>query len=264
MSEYLRRQGRSLQTPQRVYTHPETGRRITLIGMVHVGEPRYFDQVKAVIAECEAAGAVVHSEASPKHLTDDQLLKMTPEEAEVIQEFKRGSHLIKHQVPAFGWIDQTSAFWPWPETWQFIDLSRIDMIRMTGTEKLLRFIRRINDMMDWEDNDSKKPHMYRLSIATTFRLAASNSKRVQRRLEPPVHKVLVDHRNKVAMDAVHATTQDVVLVWGSKHLVGMEADLRDHGYVRVSETWHHVFQLPSVIGSVWGVVRGKPLKPPVA
>ncbi|HKX24254.1 MAG TPA: hypothetical protein VJM46_03370 [Candidatus Saccharimonadales bacterium] len=259
MSEYLRRQGRSLQTPQRVYTHPGTGRRVTLIGMVHVAEPRYFAEVKEAIEKCEANGAVVHNEGSAKRLADESVIGLTPGEAELIQELQRCERLKAQRLPMFGWADQNIAMLPYPDTWQFIDLSRVEIIRMTGTEELLRNTRRMNHMMDWADGDTKTPYACRLSIAVAFRRCASNSPRVQKKLVQPIHRVLIDHRNKVALDAVHASTQDVVLVWGATHLPGMEADLRAHGYVRLEEAWRTAFQLPSVIGSLWGMVRGKPL-----
>ena len=262
MSEYLRRQGRCLQTPQRVYVHPDTGRTITLIGMMHVGEPRYYTDVKAAVAECEAGGAVIHCEGSGKRLADESLIGLTPAEAELIQELQRGERLKAQRLPMFGWVEQLTALAPFPETWQFIDLGRVEVIRMTGTDELLRNTRRTNNLMDWADDDTKTPYVCRISIALGFRQHASDSPRIQRKLTLPIHQVLVEHRNKLAMDAVHATRQDVVLLWGAKHLPGMEADLRDHGYQRVAETWRTAFQLPSVLGSLWSVLRRKPLTAP--
>lgn len=260
MSQYLRRQGRVIQAPQLVYSHLATGRRVTLIGMVHVAEPRFYDEVKVVVANCEANGAVVHAEGSGKTLAEEVLTGITEAEAEVIRELQRGELLKAHRLPLFGWADQNMAMLPYPDSWQFIDLSRLDVIRLTGTDVLMRTYRDLNNLMDWAETDTKKPHLCRLSIAMGFRKYASNSRRVQKKLDLPEHRVLVDQRNKVAMAAVHGSAQDVVLVWGTKHLPGMEEDLREHGFVRVDEFWRTVFQLPSLVGSLWGMFRGRPLK----
>jgi hypothetical protein len=46
------------------------------------------------------------------------------------------------------------------------------------------------------------------------------------------------------MKAVHSISEDAVVVWGCGHAPAMEADLFEHGYERIGETWHRVGRVP--------------------
>jgi hypothetical protein len=48
-----------LQTPVIRYGHWATGRIVTLVGTVHIGEASYYNRLHAMVTQLEAAGAVV-------------------------------------------------------------------------------------------------------------------------------------------------------------------------------------------------------------
>ena len=48
-----------LQTPVIRYWHRATGRSVTLVGTVHIGDAMYYKRLHATVTKLEAAGAVV-------------------------------------------------------------------------------------------------------------------------------------------------------------------------------------------------------------
>jgi hypothetical protein len=53
---------RNIETPVRVYQHPETQSRVDLIGTVHYAEPGYYRQIQTILDERAASGAITHCE----------------------------------------------------------------------------------------------------------------------------------------------------------------------------------------------------------
>src|SRR6266511_2808288 len=96
MAEYLRLIRRThLQTSIHYYAHPDTGRRVTMIGTHHVGERAYFAGLRVVIDELEAAGALVHCEGSRLLPCDDP--DITAEEQQLLAELRRCDALEKRR-----------------------------------------------------------------------------------------------------------------------------------------------------------------------
>jgi len=60
--ETLRIARAHLQTPVLYYTHPDTGRRIMIVGMHHTGAPEYYAEATVLIDRFAAAGGVVQCE----------------------------------------------------------------------------------------------------------------------------------------------------------------------------------------------------------
>jgi hypothetical protein len=71
----LRLRRRHVETVVRVFEAPDTGRRLTLVGTMHLGDAGYYDGLSALLADLEASGTAVHYErirrADDADLTDD-------------------------------------------------------------------------------------------------------------------------------------------------------------------------------------------------
>jgi hypothetical protein len=85
----------------------------------------------------------------------------------------------------------------------------------------------------------------------TLRASSSNKQRIQTKLRTgPYDGVLLERREKVALDGLHAATTDVVLLWGAMHLPAFEADLLARGYTCESQTWHTACLMPSITAAL--------------
>src|SRR5436190_9307029 len=135
MAEHMRMRGRHLQTPIRCHVHPDTGRRVWLVGMVHHGEPRYYHEITQAVAAYMAAGAVVHAEGTPP--PEDRSL-LTPQEREVLDEQDKADTLSAEVYAAWGWVKQSIGFGRFtPQGWQRVDLTMLELISVVGADVML-------------------------------------------------------------------------------------------------------------------------------
>ena len=56
--------------PVRRYVHPETGGRVTFVGMIHAAQPRFFASVGALLEQLQRDGATVFMEAQAQASAD--------------------------------------------------------------------------------------------------------------------------------------------------------------------------------------------------
>ncbi len=274
MSTYAQRQGRAFKTPVTTYVHPETGRRVTVVSVMHVGLASYYAQLRAIIKEQEAAGAVVHCEGTGLDRLTPELIQqplvsttldakvqellaripdLSSDEREVLLAMADIELLMRRRVRELGLVVQldNEGGLPTEPHWQNIDITVIDVIHRLGPDTLLYRMRQTRKMLDWPAGNTVKPNAFRLKIALICRACASTKQRIQTKLRTgPYDAVLLDRREKVALDGLHATTADVVLLWGAMHLPAFESDLLAHGYTRESQTWHTVCLMPSITAAL--------------
>ena len=90
MQQYVRlADRREFETPVIGYTHPDTGRRITLIGLVHIGLPEYFANLATLISTLEAQGAQVVVEGPPPPGDDQQRPVLTEEQQAILDQHEQ-------------------------------------------------------------------------------------------------------------------------------------------------------------------------------
>ncbi len=58
----LRITRRKVSTAVRTFTHPGTGRTVTLVGTIHIGDLRYFRRLSLLVKALAAEGAEIHVE----------------------------------------------------------------------------------------------------------------------------------------------------------------------------------------------------------
>jgi hypothetical protein len=257
MDEHVRMNGRYLQTPIRCYVHPDSGRRIWLVGTVHFGMPGYYAGIKATITEITEAGAAVHYEYTALVETMNNLPSdVTQQERDVLDATVNSARLTGwavcgglwvDQVTGWAvcaglWVDQVTGLGGWPEDWQRVDLNHLEVIRLVGPEVMLNALRCSIATLEFALTNNRRRKWYVVSQWLVLRLAASGV-----RLAPAsTDHVVVDRRNEVALEGVDSTEQDLVLVWGSDHLPGLAEGLDKRGFALDYETWHVVGRMPSL------------------
>src|SRR6266511_3370187 len=219
MAEYLRLIRRThLQTSIHYYAHPDTGRRVTMIGTHHVGERAYFAGLRVVIDELEAAGALVHCEGSRLLPCDDP--DITAEEQQLLAELRRCDELEKRRLAHLGWVGQIDGL-GYPPHWQVIDLSYLEILRRLGVTAIQRLVHGKTKAFDWPDDDHKGIDRLRLRVAATLRATANDRHVTQLNDREPRKTVLPGDRTTAALNGVAGTDRDTVLGWGVAHMPGL-------------------------------------------
>jgi hypothetical protein len=252
MPEYLRLNGRHLQTPVHHYAHPDTGRRVSVIATMHAGEAAYFGELRALIAELRAAGAVVQCEGSRLLPCDETAL--TADEQEVLTHLRRCQELEKRRIDELGWVGQIDGL-GYPPAWKVVDLDQAQIIRRAGVHAMRGYVQRMSVMFDWSEDDRRGLARLRLRTALALRVMASDQPAAQRATTDPAEPVFLDQRTAVALEGVFSTDRDAVLVWGAKHLPGLRAGLGERGFVQDGEPrWHTAVRVPSIGACLWRLV----------
>jgi hypothetical protein len=255
MSEYVRITDGRLQTAVHHYLHADPPRRITIIGTHHFGAPAYWTDIRARIDRLATQGAVVQCEGST--LVPDAP-DATEEEQRLLTELRRCLALEQQRVTqVFGWIHQRDGL-GYPSHWEIIDLSHLEILRRLGPHIIDKFATQLRRLVDWPDGDHRGPARYRAAIAIQVRKTGKD-RAITRRGKADA--VLIDDRQRLALDAVAGTSRDTVLIWGAAHLAGLGAGLRDKGFVRCDDTeWHTVLDVPPVWPAFRQLLPGAPTR----
>jgi hypothetical protein len=188
MSTYARRQGRVFKTPVTTYVHPETGRRVTVVSVMHIGLPSYYSRLREIVKEKEATGAIVHCEGTGLECLTPELIKqplvsntldakvrellaripdLTDDEREVLLAMVDVALLMRRRVRELGWVEQMDkeGGLPTEPHWENIDISVLDVIHRLGPDTLLYRMRQVRKMLDWPTGNNVKPNAFRLKLA---------------------------------------------------------------------------------------------------
>jgi hypothetical protein len=239
-STFSWRRGRALRVDRaRVRTavwsliHPETGRNVTLVGTMHIGDPGYFGQLSAVLDRLADAGAEVQVEG----------ISHAP--GEVVSEWER-----ERLDEADAWADPETtgaavdALQLQPQGTRLglprgarnIDMTYVELLRHVGWEEYRR-------LLAPQPDTGRALHLNPVvRAAMRFQLRHSRALLRLTSLRPRarrVTQVILGARNQVAfagaMEALR--TRDVVLVWGTDHLPGLARLFAGAGYRPGHEAW---------------------------
>jgi hypothetical protein len=257
MSEYLHVIDTRLQTPVQVWRHPDTGRRITLVATVHGGEPRYFDDLNAVVDLLEQDGAAVHVEGSPHRIDADlEAADLTDPERDALLALRRSRDLSVERMSVMGWVGQRQAM-PIQPSWRVVDLNPLEIIRLRGAEVTRHEAELACHRLTWPEDSRIGPARYRLRTVLALRTAAADNPEIQRKALQAADPIVLGHRTTHALAAAQAVTEDVVLVWGARHCPAMSTDLAADGFIRTEVQWYTVGRLPSLARIAIDLIRGQ-------
>lgn len=106
-----------LQTPVIRYQHRKTGQRVTLVGTVHAGEAAYYERLRAMVTNLEAAGALVHYEQVSPAAGEEWAAASGDEHAARHVWGDQGRDALQAACRYLGWVPQGTALICSP-TWQ--------------------------------------------------------------------------------------------------------------------------------------------------
>lgn len=249
-----------LQSPVVRFEHRESGRRVTVVGTVHVGGVDYYGQLRSVIDELESAGAVVCNESAGPVTAQQWAAASDEERAAWSGEWCVSREDSKAAGRYFGWADQSAVLGSSP-SWRNADLSSLELVRRAGPQNLLTQHHAIYGPMHGLTQDQQEAFAGGV-YAIAARLAQFAGFHLLLRLlgrlvggASRMDDVLVDERNRHVLASLPADS-DAVLPWGVGHLPGLTAGLRKAGYRRRGTAWVTVGRLPGIWPSVKALWAG--------
>jgi len=228
----LRVAGRRVETAVWTLRHPRTGRTATLVGTMHIGDARYFDELSEMLAGLAAGGAEVHLEGIA-HREDD---RVTEWERARLAEAKGWRNPETSGTAVTLLRVESQSLLRLPEETRNIDLSHAELLRRLGWGAYRR-------LFALGPTTLPGPGLAPIvRAAIRFQLRHSRGLELLRSTRPGsrrVNRVVIDERNAVAFagaaDALER--RDVVLVWGADHLPGLARLFARAGYRPLAERW---------------------------
>ncbi|ROO62459.1 hypothetical protein EDC02_4439 [Micromonospora sp. Llam0] len=216
-----------VQTPITPFCHLDTGRRIVVVSTAHFGEGGYYQALLGAITASMNQGFTVHYENANHQRPDDQ-----PSTAEqtVLADLATMRDLEALRMSALGWTHQPTVLHH--PNWQRHDLTDLEIVRQVGTEAMRRYIIRRTRSLTWPDHETWRLAWHQAIFAV--------GNRVSIRVPPPeaartahinpLTRVLLHTRTQIAVTAATATTDDLIMIWGARHLPGITTALSAAGY----------------------------------
>ncbi|MDQ1493436.1 MAG: hypothetical protein QOD57_4836 [Actinomycetota bacterium] len=231
----LRLRRRQVETVVRVFEAPDTGRRLTLVGTLHLGDARYYDALSALLADLGAAGTAVHYErirrADDAELTADERRRLEGVEA---SGYPVGLDAF---VGALG-LELQGERLALPAGARNVDVTDVELLRALGWDRYRRLVEPPSVTIDERSASVARPALrFLLKHGRAIDRVRALSSRHRK-----VNRFMIGERNRVALTEAlqEAAHHDVALVWGTAHLPGLARALRRHGYRLRAERWLQV------------------------
>jgi hypothetical protein len=231
MSVALRVSDTRVQTAVWVFRRPDTGRTVTLVGTMHIGDVRYFGQLSALLDGLAGTGAEVHVEGIA-HRSEEGLTALERRRLETAGAWANRES-SGAAVTALEAESQSSL--RLPEGSRNIDLSHAELLRRIGWKEYRRLFR---------PPPAGAPQLSGAAAkaAIRFQLRHNRGLEMLRLLSPRqrrLNRVVITERNAVAFAGAVGALQerDVALVWGCDHLPGLARLFVGAGYRLTEQRW---------------------------
>ena len=223
-----------LQTALIHLRHRESGRRVQLMAMIHIGEPRFYTRVNEVIAE--HAGLVLFEGLG--QLTEAEVASLTPDERRVYDSIAPLTDAYRRLAAALDLVAQPDALTKPGPNWVRADLPLRRLLTI-WSERRLPLLPAMDAAGRALENAFLKRATRLLLLQEPFILGAF---RMLRGWSPALGRLshlLVDERNEAAMQAFDSTPpeQDILLIYGAGHVAGLLVALERRGYREVARDW---------------------------
>lgn len=216
MPDFIRATRNALEVP--VQTWANDHQTVTLIGMVHLADPRFYTDTAAIIDALEDDGCTIYAEGTSYADGATPGIKLL-------------QTLVMHEV--FTDLVHQSIALPRLERWRNVDLTVEQMLEAAedpvGMRKLLTSGFPVTDRSATTTIAALlRPAITPLLAATAMVVGTGVVKN---------EATILTARNQHVMDAVLTAGHDAALVWGTAHLPGMGEILTGAGFRLESTSW---------------------------
>jgi hypothetical protein len=215
------------------WRHPESERTVTLVGTIHLASQKCYDRLGILVADLQAGGAQVHAEgiaAPPKHTP------MTEEEAAAIAKMRLSS--------MYSWLAEELGLAvqriPGDHSqWVNTDMNALEFLRaLPDRAAFLRMFDQFDEMVGELNGEKMPPLVVKVIRGAMWVLSSRAGMALARHRgrKGPNGGVIDNARNRIALQAIDETDDDVVAIWGAAHLPGIGEGLATRGYRRIART----------------------------
>jgi len=250
-SDVSRTRGGVLQTPVRHFEHSETGRKVTLVGAIHIGKQSYYEQMQGLIDQAadddytilyEGVGQVDKQDVAKMPLPQQVVVKQMQQMMSLMAWMSE--HCFEENV-----VYQKQGL-SYPKSWIRTDLELSDVAQLMSEAGITMVPEGKNgaDLSIPKDILLEAVGIIRTIVGTAITLlpgihrvngwlSVFSKKRRAR------NHIIISLRDDVAAAGIlqHAAESDVVSIWGAAHLPGIESRLVAEGYQRKSTMWLDAF-----------------------
>jgi hypothetical protein len=225
----------NLQTAVIHLQHRQSGRRVRLMSMIHIGEPRYYARLNELIADHDG---LIFFEGLGQ-LTDEEIAALTPEERKVYDAIAPLTDAYRKIAAALDLVAQPDALTKPGPTWIRADLPLSRLLKEWAARRL--------PLIPAMEAASKTLESVFFKRTTRLLLLQEplilGAFRILRGWSPSIGKLsalLVDERNDAAIATFDATPsdQDALIIYGAGHMPGLLAMLRERGYQQTARDWY--------------------------
>lgn len=252
---FSRQRNGFLQLPVEYYRHPESGRRVVLMGVIHMARPEYYQALQQLIDQMKDYKVLY--ELVDK-LTPEQNASLTQKERAVYLTQFQGGRKERQMLASVLMLQNQIDGLRYDESWVRTDMNLHDIIQMCAEEGLTLF-KGGSVLVE----DFKSPKMAE-GVRWVFNLGLRNMlflevlRYVLSRFSYSMRRhmyIILNMRNQIGFDGIqtHSQSQDVVSIWGAAHLPGLGSMLRAEGYVREKRIWLSAYRIKLI--PFWSGVR---------
>jgi hypothetical protein len=227
----------NIETPHLSYVRPDTDDRVDLVGLVHYAEPRYYEQVQAIIDDRTAQGAVVHYETvkSVSQSEYDAAPRRVRRNIKRIDAIFRSIASLAEGAGLVGQVDSLVV----RDGWELHDVDEVSLstdlngLALSGLAMLAKMGSILARIAPAEVKRDVVVQVLSTSEVHTGSLAL-------RTLYDPNIAVLLDDRNGTALTTADrhfasSVGSGLVLPWGAEHLEGLAAGFESRGFTKIAE-----------------------------
>ncbi len=224
----------SLQTALIHLRHRQSGRRVQIMSMIHIGEPAFYTRINEVIAGHE--GLILFEGLG--QLTEAEVASLSPDERKVYDSIAPLNEAYRKLAAALDLVAQPEALMKPQDNWIRADLP-LKRLLTIWAERRLPLLPAMDAASRALESGLFKRATRLLLLQEPFILGAF---RLLRGWSPAVgrlSKLLVDERNEAAIAAFDATPQerDALLIYGAGHVAGLLVALERRGYRETARDW---------------------------
>ncbi|MCC7522283.1 hypothetical protein IT407_00560 [Candidatus Uhrbacteria bacterium] len=245
--EFVRRTEDRLQTPIDYYQRESDGRKIVVVGTMHVGLASYYETLTKIINELEADHIILYELV--KAPSKEEMKSVSHDEQRSNKKVRKAMASFRRFICRLGLEDQKESL-EYKASWINTDISWKELSDLTEkSSDLILALAKFEASIKTRAERKIGLALIALIIGqmplfdTLSPLLRLVSKKAAKQ-----HAVIVEHRNDVAMEAMlrHAETSHVATIWGAGHLPGLGTRLRKAGFRNISRQWHTAFIVPKV------------------
>lgn len=235
--KWLRNRKNRLETPIIFYEHPDTKKRVALVGTIHIAEPGYFTAIQQRIDSLDGYAVLFEGVG-----------KMSPQEEELLSGKERKiADMLKQilavmdKISALTSLQHQRAGLSYNPPWINTDFSFYKLVQSLAAQDV-----KLIDFSDFDKifSDERSRLLVECLINWSFsQLAALSMLMAAFRINGRTEKVILRDRNEVAFQGItnSLSSGNVVSIWGAAHLKGIAAKLKKIGFEEVGCEWFVVY-----------------------